>query len=87
MATWRNNDAEVITAVSDFTLKVWNSRTAELLRILPGHTDEVYVMDCNPTDSRILFSAGHDGNVNLWDIEMGVKIKQYCNNVSNFVPP
>ena len=34
MVTWNANDRYVITAVTDCTLKVWDSRSGKLLHIL-----------------------------------------------------
>lgn len=46
-----------------------------------AHQDEVFVLDAHPKDRRILVSAGHDGNIVVWDIVAGIKIKTFFNNV------
>lgn len=46
-----------------------------------GHEDEVFVLEPHPFDPRVLFSAGHDGNVIVWDLARGVKIRSYFNMV------
>lgn len=48
---------------------------------LQGHDDEVFVLEAHPYDSRILLSAGHDGNIFVWDLEKGTKIRNYFNMV------
>ncbi|XP_034662563.1 bromodomain and WD repeat-containing protein 3 isoform X3 [Drosophila subobscura] len=81
MVAWDASDAYVITAVNDFTIKIWDSKTAKLHRVLRGHKDELYVLESNPRDKHVLLSAGHDGQVFLWDIEQGIKITEFFNDI------
>uniref|UniRef100_A0A8C2EN67 PH-interacting protein n=1 Tax=Cyprinus carpio TaxID=7962 RepID=A0A8C2EN67_CYPCA len=81
MVAWDCNDNTVITAANNLTLKVWNSYTGNLIHILMGHEDEVFVLEPHPFDSRVLFSAGHDGNAIVWDLARGVKIRSYFNMI------
>ncbi|XP_056421900.1 PH-interacting protein isoform X1 [Hyla sarda] len=81
MVAWDRHDTFVITAVNNMTLKVWNSYTGQLIHILMGHEDEVFVLESHPFDPRVLFSAGHDGNVIVWDLARGVKIRSYFNMI------
>ncbi|XP_053314534.1 PH-interacting protein isoform X2 [Spea bombifrons] len=81
MVAWDRHDNFVITAVNNMTLKVWNSYTGQLIHILMGHEDEVFVLESHPFDPRVLFSAGHDGNVIVWDLARGVKIRSYFNMI------
>ncbi|KAK0064368.1 bromodomain and WD repeat-containing protein 3 [Biomphalaria pfeifferi] len=79
MVSWSMDDLMVFTAVSDLSIKVWNSYTGALLKVLEGHEDEVFVLEACPTDARILLSAGHDGKMIIWDIYTGTKIKKFYN--------
>uniref|UniRef100_A0A8B9SAH7 Bromodomain and WD repeat-containing protein 1 n=1 Tax=Apteryx owenii TaxID=8824 RepID=A0A8B9SAH7_APTOW len=81
MVAWDRHDATVITAVNNFLLKVWNSSTGQLLHSLSGHDDEVFVLEAHPFDQRIILSAGHDGNIFIWDIDKGTKIRNYFNMI------
>ncbi|XP_073445803.1 PH-interacting protein isoform X2 [Dendrobates tinctorius] len=81
MVAWDRHDTHVITAVNNMTLKVWDSYTGQLIHILMGHEDEVFVLESHPFDPRVLFSAGHDGNVIVWDLARGVKIRSYFNMI------
>ncbi|XP_075718167.1 PH-interacting protein isoform X3 [Rhinoderma darwinii] len=81
MVAWDRRDTCVITAVNNMTLKVWNSSSGQLIHILMGHEDEVFVLESHPFDPRVLFSAGHDGNVIVWDLARGVKIRSYFNMI------
>ncbi|XP_064412563.1 PH-interacting protein [Latimeria chalumnae] len=81
MVAWDRHDNTVITAVNNLTLKVWNSYTGQLIHVLMGHEDEVFVLEPHPFDPRVLFSAGHDGNVIVWDLARGTKIRSYFNMI------
>ncbi|XP_037956286.1 bromodomain and WD repeat-containing protein 3-like isoform X1 [Teleopsis dalmanni] len=81
MVAWDCSDKYVITAVNDFTIKIWNSKTAKLHRVLRGHKDELYVLETNPKDEHVLLSAGHDGQVFLWDIEQGISVAHFVNDI------
>lgn len=68
MVCWDVSDEFVITAVNDYTLKVWNAKSGELVKVLRGHKDEVFVLESHPVDPRIILSAGHDGQLIIWDV-------------------
>uniref|UniRef100_A0A8C4THR2 Bromodomain and WD repeat domain containing 3 n=1 Tax=Erpetoichthys calabaricus TaxID=27687 RepID=A0A8C4THR2_ERPCA len=80
MVAWDRADSSIITAVNNYLLKVWNL-SGQLLHILSGHDDEVYVLEAHPFDSRIMLSAGHDGNIFIWDLTKGTKIRNYFNMI------
>nr|XP_042900539.1 bromodomain and WD repeat-containing protein 3 [Parasteatoda tepidariorum] len=79
MVGWTLDDSRVITAVSDFTIKIWDSNSGNLRFILKGHEDEVFVLEPHPIDPRIFLSSGHDGRIILWDLVTGTVIKNHFN--------
>ncbi|XP_033635345.1 bromodomain and WD repeat-containing protein 3-like [Asterias rubens] len=81
MVGWDLHDQRVVTAVNDHSLRVWDSRSGKLLQELYSHTDEVFVLEGHPIDTRIFLSAGHDGLIILWDLDTGNKIFSYYNNI------
>ncbi|XP_068153954.1 bromodomain and WD repeat-containing protein 3 [Drosophila tropicalis] len=81
MVAWDASDRYVITAVNDYTIKIWDSKTGKLHRVLRGHKDELYVLESNPKDEHVLLSAGHDGQVFLWDIDQGVCVANFFNDI------
>ncbi|XP_045929397.1 bromodomain and WD repeat-containing protein 3 isoform X3 [Micropterus dolomieu] len=81
MVAWDRHDNTVITAVNNHLLKVWNSYTGQLLHILKGHEAEVFVLEPHPFDPRIILSAGHDGNVYIWDLLRGTNTQHYFNMI------
>lgn len=81
MVAWDCSDTWVVTAVSDYTLKVWEADTGKLRHILSGHTDEVYVLESHPHDAHVVLSAGHDGHLFVWDVYRGVSVAHFMNNI------
>lgn len=74
---WSNRDEYVVSSSSDAKIRIWNSYTGQLVRILEAHTREVYIMDTHPFDERIILTAGYDGKCILWDIEKGVALSRF----------
>ncbi|XP_055634846.1 PH-interacting protein isoform X2 [Toxorhynchites rutilus septentrionalis] len=81
MVSWDNTDDWVITAVNDFTIKIWNAHTGKLHKVLRGHTNEIYVLESHQKDSGVLLSAGHDGQLFIWDIVQGVSLANFLNHI------
>lgn len=46
-----------------------------------GHTDELYVLESHPKDPHILVSAGHDGKMFIWDVNEGVALGSFVNDI------
>lgn len=86
MVCWDVSDDYVVTAVNDNSLKVWNTKTMELVKILRGHKDEVFVLESHPIDTRIIFSAGHDGQLIIWDIMNPEPIVRFSNDIEGQGP-
>ncbi|KAJ4923250.1 hypothetical protein JOQ06_026355, partial [Pogonophryne albipinna] len=72
MVAWDRHDNTVITAVNNHLLK-------ELC--FQGHEAEVFVLEPHPFDPRIILSAGHDGNVFIWDLLRGTNTQHYFNMI------
>ncbi|XP_071444927.1 bromodomain and WD repeat-containing protein 3 isoform X2 [Hetaerina americana] len=82
MVGWDLSDQWVITAVNDHSLKVWNSISGTLVHVLKAHQDEVFVLESHPIDHGVLLSAGHDGQILVWDIlKGGPPITSYYNSI------
>ncbi|XP_069802237.1 bromodomain and WD repeat-containing protein 1 [Dendropsophus ebraccatus] len=79
MIAWDTTDSYVVTASSVHLLKVWDSHTGKLLHVLTGHENDIYVLEPHPFDPRMMLSAGHDGNIFIWDIKNGSKVTHYFN--------
>ncbi|KAF5287129.1 hypothetical protein FQA39_LY16052 [Lamprigera yunnana] len=81
MVAWDCSDTWAVTAVSDYTLKIWRADSGQLEKILSGHTDEIYVLESHPHDPHLMLSAGHDGQLFIWDILHGRYVAQFMNNI------
>lgn len=68
MVSWDQSDEWVVTAVNDCSLKVWNAKTGVLVKKLKAHKDEIFVLESHPIDPRVVLSAGHDGQLIIWDV-------------------
>ncbi|CAK1554474.1 unnamed protein product [Leptosia nina] len=79
MVCWDCSDEYVMTAVSDNTVRVWCSRTCTQVRVLSGHRDEAYVLEAHPYLPGVLLSAGHDGQLFVWDATSGEILAQFHN--------
>lgn len=66
----------LVTTSSDKTLKVWNTHTWELERILAGH--QRWVWDAVfSSDSQFLVSVSSDQSGKLWDMASGEVVRTY----------
>ena len=54
----------------DRTIKLWDVRTGQLLRLFEGNAAPIFGLAFSP-DGRRLASASADGTVKLWDVETG----------------
>ncbi|KAG0212856.1 Bromodomain and WD repeat-containing protein 3 [Mortierella sp. NVP41] len=79
MAIWSLDDSAVILTTSLGEIKIFDSITGEWIHTLKGHAprSSIYVVDVHPQDSRILMTAGYDGQVILWDISKGIKLNSW----------
>ncbi|VDM69878.1 unnamed protein product [Strongylus vulgaris] len=82
MLCWSLDDSMIVTAGSDYILRVWN-RKGEMLRSLQGHTDDSFVLKAHPVFMNVILSCGHDGVLVFWDILKGQKLKRFTNIVEH----
>ena len=55
------------SAGGDGTVKIWNSRTGDVVQTFPAHTDAVVSVVFHP-DGKHLASRGADLTVKVWDL-------------------
>ena len=58
---------QVLTAGDDYTVRLWDLDTGELLRAMEGHTGKIMSLKVSG-DGRMVASSGWDGRVGLWDL-------------------
>ena len=64
------NGKTIATAMTNGTIRLWHTQTAEQHRILMGHKDLVYNVAFSP-DGKTLTSGSYDGTLRWWDLETG----------------
>lgn len=52
------------------------------LHSFQGHTEEAFVLEPHPIHANLLLSAGHDGNLIIWNLHTGDIVKKHHNRVS-----
>ncbi|XP_065316123.1 PH-interacting protein-like isoform X2 [Gordionus sp. m RMFG-2023] len=84
MVSWNCNDSLVLTAMSNFRIKIWNPYKGYLLHELKAHSDDIFVLEQHPKDPNLMISASHDGYIILWDISSGIAVNKIFNNIENY---
>ncbi|MEH2396959.1 WD40 repeat domain-containing protein [Nostoc sp.] len=75
------NGQQVISASSDYTLKVWNLATGEEQFTLNGHSDSVYAVVVTPNGQQVI-SASSDYTLKVWNLATGEVIATFTGESS-----
>jgi WD40 repeat protein len=67
---WSPAGDTIATAGAGLTIQLWDPRTGQSIRTLPGHRDPVNDIAFDGTGAR-LASAGQDGEVDVWNVADG----------------
>ncbi len=75
--TWHSNGTYVFSASdeTDKTIRMWSVIKGDCVRVFTGHTDYISALECAP-NGRVLASADTGGNIIIWNIEKGTRIKR-----------
>ncbi len=69
---------QVLAAISDNTVAVWDAQSGDLMQRLRGHTCRAHVLECHPIDPRLAMTAGYDGQTIVWDLLEGQPLARYA---------
>jgi WD40 repeat protein len=72
-----------VTASEDYTAKIWNAQSGELLNSLEGHSGRLTCVNFSH-DGKFILTASEDGTVKIWDVESGnmlLDFKEHNENV------
>jgi striatin 1/3/4 len=86
-------DNILITAGEDLIIKLWdlsglessNDRSFEPYLNLRGHTGTVFSLACSNAPDSLIYSAGADGVVRVWDLPASKDVEMYGNNTDRFM--
>ncbi|KAL2269102.1 hypothetical protein VTJ83DRAFT_3948 [Remersonia thermophila] len=84
---WHPNGTYVFSASDemDKSIRMWSIITGNCVRIFTGHTHYISALQC-AGNGRILASADAGGNIFLWDIEKGTRIKRMRGHGKGGIP-
>ncbi|KAI1204618.1 WD40 repeat-like protein [Annulohypoxylon truncatum] len=74
---WHPNGSYVFSASDeiDKSIRMWAVANGECVRIFNGHVEFISALECAP-NGKILASADIAGNIMIWDLEKGTRIKR-----------
>lgn len=65
----------LISAAHDNTIRLWNSRSGELIRVLRGHEHSIRDIELSP-NNKWLVSCSQDGSICFWEMSTGKLLKK-----------
>ena len=68
------NALQVISSVSDHTIRVWDAQSGQEVQRLVGHQAPVHILECHPLHHRLAMSASYDGTTRLWNLQTGTML-------------
>ena len=67
---WSQDGSQLATPSADESVKIWDTRTGQLIRTLSGHTERVICVDWSPLGNT-LASGSDDQTAKIWDTKSG----------------
>ncbi len=64
------------TPITDHAIRYWDLEKRKLIRLLPGHTEDIRSLTFT-ADGRRALSASRDMTLRLWDLETGEEIRRF----------
>ena len=65
-----------VSAGYDKFVRLWDLRTAKVVRTFTGHDRAIYGLAVSP-DGKRLISGGYDNSIRLWDLTSGDELRRY----------
>lgn len=61
----------IATASADFTARVWDTLTCELISVNRGHRGEISRINFSPVSGEFVLTSSQDNTARLWSIPSG----------------
>ncbi|CAK9298741.1 unnamed protein product [Gordionus sp. m RMFG-2023] len=62
------DESKIVSGLRDNTIKIWDFKTLECIKVLTGHTGSVL---CLQYDDKIIITGSSDATVRIWDVSTG----------------
>ncbi|CAK8689678.1 beta-TrCP-like [Clavelina lepadiformis] len=62
------DDNKIVSGLRDNTIKLWDRKTLDNIKVLTGHTGSVL---CLQYDERVIITGSSDSTVRVWDVDTG----------------
>ncbi|XP_039262874.1 beta-TrCP-like [Styela clava] len=62
------DDDKIVSGLRDNTIKMWNRKSLENVKVLTGHTGSVL---CLQYDDKVIITGSSDSTVRVWDVHTG----------------
>lgn len=81
---WSSDGRLLASGSSDFTIKIWDTTSGQLLHTLIGHSHMVHSMVWSP-DGQFLASGSSDATIRLWNYRTGKAVRILEGHTSSIV--
>ncbi|KAI3474915.1 hypothetical protein Pfo_030226 [Paulownia fortunei] len=75
---WIKDDANILTASGDQSIKIWDTQEQKCIRALMGHTGSIKSISCHPTNHELVVSGSRDGSFAVWDTRCSNAHQKLC---------
>lgn len=76
-ACFTPDSAFVLTASNDKSIRVWDAKTFECVRIIRGHSSPIRWLACSPRAPFRVIGVADDGSVRLWKVHEGIALTRF----------
>uniref|UniRef100_A0A7S2W8B2 BRWD/PHIP N-terminal domain-containing protein n=1 Tax=Mucochytrium quahogii TaxID=96639 RepID=A0A7S2W8B2_9STRA len=73
---WDRTEYEDMVEFFNQRIKIWNSYTGDLIHNICAHRKPAFIVRSHPSDSNLFMTAGHDGQICVWDVRAGKILKK-----------
>ncbi|KAL1536493.1 denticleless protein [Salvia divinorum] len=76
---WIKDDANMLTASGDQSIKIWDTQERKCIRaLIGGHTGSIKSISCHPSNQELVVSGSRDGSFAVWDTRCSKIVHRSC---------